>query len=88
MDTRAVLVLVAANLAYGFIASNVSWQSHLGGLIVGAFVAFLLIRQGRAKAGITAREQESQAMLMTGAVFLGMCAFITLIYKVLFGVLS
>nr|WP_233050524.1 rhomboid family intramembrane serine protease [Schaalia cardiffensis] len=88
MDTRAVLVLVAANLAYGFIASNVSWQSHLGGLIVGAFVAFLLIRQGRAKGGITAREQESQAMLMTGAVFLGMCAFITLIYKVLFGVLS
>lgn len=88
MDTRAVLVLVAANLAYGFIASNVSWQSHLGGLIVGALVAFLLIRQGRAKGGITAKEQESQAMLMTGAIFLGMCAFITLIYKVLFGVLS
>ncbi len=88
MDTRSVLVLVAANLAYGFIASNVSWQSHLGGLIVGALVAFLLIRQGRAKAGMTEKEQESQAMLITGAVFLGMCAFITLIYKVLVGVLS
>ncbi|NII52282.1 rhomboid family intramembrane serine protease [Frigoribacterium endophyticum] len=36
-----LLVLVAINLALGFILPSVAWQAHVGGLIVGGAVAFL-----------------------------------------------
>ncbi|HEV7957616.1 MAG TPA: rhomboid family intramembrane serine protease [Marisediminicola sp.] len=40
-----LLVLIAINLAIGFLpGSNVSWQAHLGGLAVGALMAFLFMK--------------------------------------------
>mgnify|MGYP000893712334 CR=1 FL=1 len=34
-NTRAVLIMLAANLAYTFLASGISWQGHIGGLLGG-----------------------------------------------------
>jgi membrane associated rhomboid family serine protease len=38
LDTRGIVLLIAVNLAFGFIDSNIAWQDHLGGLIVGAAI--------------------------------------------------
>ena len=44
-NSNQLLVLIVINLAIGFLpGSNVSWQAHLGGLVVGALVAFALMR--------------------------------------------
>ena len=35
-DLRQILILLAINVAIGFIIPNIAWQAHLGGLIAGA----------------------------------------------------
>jgi len=42
-----LLVIIGLNLVIGFVLPNVSWQAHLGGLIVGAAVAFVYLRTRR-----------------------------------------
>ncbi|MDO8733373.1 MAG: rhomboid family intramembrane serine protease [Actinomycetota bacterium] len=42
-DITQVLVLLAINLAFGFIQPNVDWRAHLGGLVVGALVAAIFV---------------------------------------------
>jgi membrane associated rhomboid family serine protease len=42
-DTSGLLVLVAINFAFGFIAANIDWRAHLGGLIAGALTALALV---------------------------------------------
>lgn len=88
MDTRSVLALLMVNMAYGFIVPNVSWQAHVGGLIAGTLLALLFIRQGRPRAGVTARKQQMQALWMTAGAFAALCALIGLIYRVIFEVLG
>jgi membrane associated rhomboid family serine protease len=51
LDTRGIVVLIAVNLAFGFIDRNIAWQDHLGGLIVGAAITAAYAyapRKGRA----------------------------------------
>jgi membrane associated rhomboid family serine protease len=36
-----ILVLLAINLVYGFVVSNVAWQGHVGGLLVGGLLTWL-----------------------------------------------
>lgn len=43
-DLRAPLALIAVNLGYTFIAVNVSLWGHLGGLIVGALLAWPIVK--------------------------------------------
>lgn len=44
-DVTQVVVLLAINLAIGFIpGSSIDWRAHLGGLIVGALVALIFTR--------------------------------------------
>lgn len=39
-----ILVLVALNLAIGFIIPGVAWQAHIGGVVVGAVVGLIYMR--------------------------------------------
>lgn len=38
-DLRAVWILLAINLGYGFLVPGIDWRAHLGGAITGALVA-------------------------------------------------
>ena len=38
-DSSQLLVLLVINLAFGFIAPNIDWRAHLGGLVTGALCA-------------------------------------------------
>lgn len=40
-------VLLAVNLAFGFMVSGIAWQAHLGGLVTGAACAAVLVGTGR-----------------------------------------
>lgn len=68
-DTRAILVLLAVNLFYGFVVSNVSWQAHLGGLITGGIVTWILVSLARPKVGKTYKQQTRSTVLASIAVF-------------------
>ena len=45
LDLRAPIVLVVANVAYSFLAENVSVWGHLGGLLTGLLLAPFVFRQ-------------------------------------------
>jgi hypothetical protein len=37
LDTRGIIVLIVINLAFSFIyRSEIAWQDHVGGLVIGA----------------------------------------------------
>ncbi|MER3390420.1 MAG: rhomboid family intramembrane serine protease [Microcella sp.] len=55
-----LIVLIAINLGLGFVIPGVSWQAHIGGLIVGALAALVLLRTRRAD------QQRRQALLLAG----------------------
>lgn len=42
-DIRLVLILLGINIVIGFIRPNIDWRAHLGGLIVGALVAAIMV---------------------------------------------
>jgi len=42
-DIRQVAVLLGINVVIGFIAPGVDWRAHLGGLVVGAGMAAILV---------------------------------------------
>ena len=46
-----LVVIIAINLALGFLIPGVSWQSHVGGLLVGALCAWVMLRTRRADQG-------------------------------------
>lgn len=53
-----LVVIIAINLALGFLIPGVSWQSHVGGLLVGALCAWIMLRTRRAD------QQRRQAALI------------------------
>lgn len=42
-ETSGLLVLLAINFAFGFIARGIDWRAHLGGLVAGSLVAGVLV---------------------------------------------
>lgn len=42
-NATGILVLVGLNLALGFIVPGISWQAHLGGLLVGAVTGLIYV---------------------------------------------
>ena len=50
-DTRALLILIAVNLVFGFVVPGIAWQAHIGGLVVGALVAWLFELAARRRRG-------------------------------------
>ena len=53
-----LVVIIAINLGLGFIVPGVSWQAHIGGLLVGAACAAVMLRTRRAD------QQRRQALLL------------------------
>jgi membrane associated rhomboid family serine protease len=48
-STVGIGVVILVNFAYGFIASNVAWQAHLGGAITGAACGAIVIATARSE---------------------------------------
>lgn len=46
-DVRATIILIAINVGYTFIGDNISWQGHIGGLVVGLTSSWLLTSRNR-----------------------------------------
>jgi membrane associated rhomboid family serine protease len=46
-NTTTLVVVIAINLGLGFIVPQVAWQAHVGGLVVGAIIAFIMVRTRR-----------------------------------------
>lgn len=46
-DMRPVLILLAINLVFTFTWVNIAWQAHIGGLVVGAGIAYAMIHAPR-----------------------------------------
>lgn len=45
-DVTQIVVLIAINLAIGFIFSGIDWRAHLGGLLTGAAMAAVMVGIG------------------------------------------
>jgi membrane associated rhomboid family serine protease len=43
VDVRTLVVLIAINLALGFVVTGIAWQAHVGGLLVGAGTGWLFV---------------------------------------------
>ncbi|MFJ9416815.1 rhomboid family intramembrane serine protease [Streptomyces sp. NPDC101227] len=46
-DMKPVLILLGLNLVFTFAWPNISWQAHIGGLVVGAAVAYGMVHAPR-----------------------------------------
>ena len=48
-DTSGIVALVAINAVISFLGANISWQGHLGGLLVGGIVSVIYAWAPRGK---------------------------------------
>ncbi|MFD7917969.1 rhomboid family intramembrane serine protease [Streptomyces sp. NPDC059740] len=48
-DMRPVLVLLVINLVFTWVVPGIAWQAHVGGLVVGAAVAFGMVHAPRGR---------------------------------------
>lgn len=46
-DMRPILILLAVNLIFTFTVASISWQAHVGGLVVGAVIAYAMVHAPR-----------------------------------------
>lgn len=46
-DAQQIFVVIAINVVFSFVVRGISWQAHLGGLIVGAILALIFTRLPR-----------------------------------------
>lgn len=85
-DTTSIVALLVANLAYGFIASGISWQAHIGGLVVGAAVTWAFARLSRPRPGVTEAAQNRREVLAALGMVAGAIALNALAFRVLLDV--
>ncbi len=63
-NNRQLIIVIVINLAIGFLVPGIAWQAHVGGLLIGALVAFVLVRtRDRRKRG-------AQQMMLAGVFVL------------------
>jgi len=61
-NTVQLLVVIGLNLAMGFFVQGIAWQAHVGGVVVGALIAVILVQTRR-------RDQKlAQALLLIAVV--------------------
>ena len=62
-----LIVIIALNLVLGFIVPNVAWEAHVGGLLVGALCAWVMLNTRRA-------DQSRRQVAMLAAIAGGIVA--------------
>ena len=62
-----ITAIIALNLVFSFIGSNISWQAHLGGLLVGGLVAFAYAKTRQVY-------QKQKQQLYVAGIFVGLLA--------------
>ncbi|MFD8325352.1 rhomboid family intramembrane serine protease [Streptomyces lydicus] len=67
-DMKPVLILLGLNLAFTFLWPNIAWQAHVGGLVVGAAVAFGMVHAPRDRRAVIHIATCVLALLAIGAV--------------------
>ncbi|MFF8367631.1 rhomboid family intramembrane serine protease [Streptomyces lydicus] len=67
-DMKPVLILLGLNLAFTFLWPNIAWQAHVGGLVVGAAVAFGMVHAPRDRRTVVHVATCVLALLAIGAV--------------------
>lgn len=60
-----IIVVIGINLVIGFIIPNIAWQAHVGGLVVGGLVAFVLLRTRQSS-------KRNEQLLLLFSVFVGL----------------
>jgi membrane associated rhomboid family serine protease len=58
-----LLIVLGLNLVLGFVVPGISWQAHIGGLAVGALVAWILVRTREA----SERGRQTSQLVLVGA---------------------
>lgn len=81
-DTRAILILLGVNIAYGFLVSGISWQAHMGGLVIGGLTTWALYAIGKPKPGKTAKQQNTASVLAVIGIFAALIIANYLIYQI------
>lgn len=66
-NSLQMVILLAINLGIGFIVPGVSWQAHVGGLLVGGLVGFILMKTRAIRA-------QGRQKLLLAAVAVGLTA--------------
>lgn len=62
-----ITAIIALNLVFSFIGSNISWQAHIGGLVVGGLVAFAYAQTRQVY-------QRQKQQLYVAGIFVGLLA--------------
>ncbi|BDZ39896.1 rhomboid family intramembrane serine protease [Microbacterium suwonense] len=60
-NVTGILVILVINFVFGVVVGGISWQAHLGGVVVGAIIAFIYTRTRR-------REQRIWQMVLLAAL--------------------
>ena len=60
-----IVIVIAINLVLGFIIPNVAWEAHLGGLIVGGIVAYVMLKTRSPR-------KKNQQLLLLFSVLVGL----------------
>lgn len=61
-NSRQLVIVIVINLVIGFVLPHIAWQAHVGGLVVGALVALVLVRT-------RPREKRALQIVLLAAVF-------------------
>jgi len=69
-EATQIIVLLAVNVALGFVIAGIDWRAHLGGAAVGAITA-LVLTTGRGQRG---REHLAQQAVTTAVILVGLAA--------------
>ncbi|MET0861189.1 MAG: rhomboid family intramembrane serine protease [Microbacterium sp.] len=76
-NIAGIAIILGINLAIGFIPGfNVSWQAHVGGLVVGVLVGFIFIRTRAARQ----KSQQIWLLVAVGLALAGLLVVPSLIY--------
>ncbi|MCW4385818.1 rhomboid family intramembrane serine protease [Salinibacterium sp. SYSU T00001] len=64
-NSMQLVIVLGLNLVIGFIVPGIAWQAHVGGVLVGALVGFILMRTRR-------RTLQKRQWMLLAAVFAGL----------------